>query len=1224
MLKMKIEQDQQGVGVTLKPQKGSIAGVVQTYRDARAKFQKLRIVTLRDVFERMRLFSTMKRAHRQLKWAARHRKIQQQHSILQIAEDAASRGDSKELFRCVRWLAPKSFKQRIRLRDSHGSLLSPAEECHALAEHAKQLFHGDTQQYPALMPLPAELFTSQAWLWALSKIRSHKAVPRNEPAVQSWKDSANAAAYELESISRQALCGPHPVLLIEWCTVQLAWLPKPNKSPTTPANLRSIGLLSTDSKAFLLLLRREVMPYIRAGLIDIPQYAYRPQAGTLDALLRTSSHCAEVRALLEQHQRDYTSKILDEPQVSLAGGFMCSLDLAKAFDSVPHAELYNSMLEVGVPENLAIMLVTLHCRTVCVIDHGKQRKHVRMRRGLRQGCPIAPILYACWTVRLCRVLDARLGHGWSSRHLSIFADDTHGCWVIRKPQDLLQGIQQLKTLIETLQAMGLIINYTKSHVVIQLRGHQVAKLSKSIFKQQHGTKCLRIKAARDFYIPCVDQIEYLGAVLSYANFEGQTVLHRVNKAEGTFRQLRVPLRSRSALCTGHRLRIYKAIVLSSLLYGLVGVGLSAEVIKKVSSTVAGHMRKILRVYEHGVKNEDVLLRADIDPLDLLATGAQRLQRSVQQDDSRSNGLKLREQLRISFIVDQVNALRAQPKGLSILAVRKAEICVVECPECGLSFGTREGLAQHLRLRHPALANLARIPFDRAVHSLHGIPVCRFCHVRLHDWSSLSKHLSGGNCGWVKDQVARGRSPTELLAIIAEREALDPPQPPHELLEMQSIQQVRELLHQPLDVLQHKGSMLRCLAKQCILCAQRVQHSSKIKTHWQQQHAQAWAISKQDAYSGAQSLVALFRQPCQFCGSTAKDSKDHAVKCAALFQFLAARAHRTKTGSQDSETGSGRQLTQPTDASLKQQILSKHFAGVQVAKPFTSLARPPSEQAVTNPGTQSYPGDDGSGLFSRTWIAGLRLVNPGNHCYANAAVCALLSVFTQYLDIPQGLRALHRVCWHASSRSQALTLKRQFAMRSCVPRWPFNGAQQDAVEFTGQLLEGVGWTSGRWEARSLQDGHIQCFETGYAPITLPVPAHAFALQDAIQAWHAKSHLYALTEASVLIFLQLGRHTGGAKNHTEADFQACVRMPVFLEGLDVQWVPYEVQSAILHYGDTPLSGHYRSQLRLSDSDHWYLTDDNVTAQLQQIQSLHRCNQPLCSLDQESPRAIEPIHC
>ena len=184
------------------------------------------------------------------------------------------------------------------------------------------------------------------------------------------------------------------------------------------------------------------------------------------------------------------------------------------------------------------------------------------------------------------------------------------------------------------------------------------------------------------------------------------------------------------------------------------------------------------------RNDDVLLRADIDPLDLLATGAQRLQRSVQQDDSRSNGLKLREQLRISFIVDQVNALRAQPKGLSILAVRKAEICVVECPECGLSFGTREGLAQHLRLRHPELANLARIPFDRAVHSLHGIPVCRFCHVRLHDWSSLSKHLSGGNCGWVKDQVARGRLPTELLAIIAEREALDPPQPPHELLEMQ--------------------------------------------------------------------------------------------------------------------------------------------------------------------------------------------------------------------------------------------------------------------------------------------------------------------------------------------------------------------------------------------------------------------------------------------------------
>ena len=212
-------------------------------------------------------------------------------------------------------------------------------------------------------------------------------------------------------------------------------------------------------------------------------------------------------------------------------------------------------------------------------------------------------------------------------------------------------------LIEVLNEMGLNINYTKSHVVIQLRGHHVSRLTKSIFRQQHGTKCLRIQAERDYYIPCVDQIEYLGTVLSYMNLEGQTAMDRITKAENAYRQLRVPLRSRGALGEGHRIRLYKAIILSSLTYGLVGVGLTAEVVKKVSSTVAGHMRKILRVYEHGITNEEVLRRADIDPIVILATGVERLQHSIQRDDGRSSVLKQREQQRIKFLVEQVNTLR---------------------------------------------------------------------------------------------------------------------------------------------------------------------------------------------------------------------------------------------------------------------------------------------------------------------------------------------------------------------------------------------------------------------------------------------------------------------------------------------------------------------------------------------------------------------------------------
>ena len=162
----------------------------------------------------------------------------------------------------------------------------------------------------------------------------------------------------------------------------------------------------------------------------------------------------------------------------------------------------------------------------------------------------------------------------------------------------------------------------------------------------------------------------------------------------------------------------------------------------------------------------------------------------------------------------------------------------------------------------------------------------------------------------------------------------------------------------------------------------------------------------------------------------------------------------------------------SSSGLKQQNLSSLFDRGKASKSANSTASTSVEQAGSHNTMPTYPGHTGPGVIDREWIHNLRLANPGNHCYANAAVCALMSVFELYQAVPPGLRSLHRACWLASAGSQALTLKRQFAMRSCVPNWSFSDAQQDAVEFTGQLLEGIGWLHGRWEARSFQDGRVQ--------------------------------------------------------------------------------------------------------------------------------------------------------
>ncbi|CAE7620153.1 HCN2, partial [Symbiodinium sp. KB8] len=628
--------------------------------------------------------------------------------------------------------------------------------------------------------------------------------------------------------------------------------------------------------------------------------------------------------------------------------------------------------------------------------------------------------------RLCRRLDSALGAGWSRRHLSIFADDTHGSWIIHNERELCDSVQHLRVLIETLESMGLQINYTKSHIVIQLRGQLVAKMQKKFFKMRHGVQCLRIQAARDIYLPCVDKLDYLGAVLSYTGFESQTVQIRAHKADSAFRQLRKPLRSRSALSTGHRVRLYRAIVLSSLVYGLVGVGVSAEVVKKVSSTVAGHMRKILRVYEHGISNVEVLRRAGIDPIAMLFAGARQLCRSIELDCFRSPGLKQRETSRIHFILEQLSAHAAQPEGMHIMYVRKAEVCEVACPECGIYFGTREGLSQHIKKKHPDIVHRSKLVFDRERHTLFGIPMCRFCHMRLHDWSSITKHIQDGHCSWVKEKIAEGHTSTELLQLIE------------------------------------------------------------------------------------------------------------------------------------------------VDASSK-----------------SSLGTRLGLSAQTSATNDEHPPVAGSGVLPADWPLYLKLDNPGNHCYANASVAAILAQFPEASVAPAGLRPLLRLCGAAALRQQAITLKHQFLMRRCVPRWDFSSTQQDAVEFTAHLLAGAQWRHGWWEARSWQDRQLTKHESGHAPLILPIPYAAFDLQDAVQAWHDRGYVYALLSPPTQTFLQLARYTGGSKNTAEAHIQDFVMMPVFEENLNVTWARYEVTAAILHYGETPHSGHYRSHLKLNDQ--WYITDD-----------------------------------
>ena len=165
-------------------------------------------------------------------------------------------------------LAPKRQSGRIHLRDSDGNLISPEQECLELKKYAQGLFTGPAFAPPEWEPLPSEWFAVDQWQWAFKQLVNHKAVPKDEASIVAWKQTAEQVSPILQQIASDTVCSLTPSIPDHWAKVQLAWIPKPNKSPTSPANLRTIGLMGADTKAFLQILKHHADYYVQQMLFS--------------------------------------------------------------------------------------------------------------------------------------------------------------------------------------------------------------------------------------------------------------------------------------------------------------------------------------------------------------------------------------------------------------------------------------------------------------------------------------------------------------------------------------------------------------------------------------------------------------------------------------------------------------------------------------------------------------------------------------------------------------------------------------------------------------------------------------------------------------------------------------------------------------------------------------------------------------------------------------------
>ncbi|KAL3679018.1 hypothetical protein R1sor_021974 [Riccia sorocarpa] len=150
------------------------------------------------------------------------------------------------------------------------------------------------------------------------------------------------------------------------------------------------------------------------------------------------------------------------------------LDFMKAYDRVAHGFLWDTLTATGIGDNTLERIQGLIVGGASEVHvNGNFTEEITIGRGVRQGCPLAPLLFAMTTQPLMRALrkeerrgnirGLNIGGGRTLLH-QLFADDTGICITADEEQfDSLKGvIQEFET------ASGASLNLQKS-VVMQLR-----------------------------------------------------------------------------------------------------------------------------------------------------------------------------------------------------------------------------------------------------------------------------------------------------------------------------------------------------------------------------------------------------------------------------------------------------------------------------------------------------------------------------------------------------------------------------------------------------------------------------------------------------------------------------------------------------------------------------------------------------------------------------------
>ncbi|CAE7616475.1 unnamed protein product [Symbiodinium sp. CCMP2592] len=315
----------------------------------------------------------------------------------------------------------------------------------------------------------------------------------------------------------------------------------------------------------------------------------------------------------------------------------------------------------------------------------------------------------------------------------------------------LTALAQAHRALQLLEKAGLKLSRDKTVCLLRVEGVQTPHIKRQLIDKTKDGRVLKISP--DYILPLKQDHIYLGACITYGDFEHKNMQHRVHAGKVAFQRVRKFLMADKAASMQKRLRLWKAIVIPTVMYSITASGVLPKGFDALRVMLTKQARAIARSPRHrlgGDSGEEVITESDelfwrkvamVAPAQMVQ---QRLQAAVERTTELTHHLAPQD-VRISTAVREwEQTILQQFKDRCIHS--DSVTTVHKCDVCNAEFGDYSSLRAHKAKVHSAERRQTAAPtFDRQRHGVDGMPTCSMCGHKFLRWADLQKHVEGNFC-----------------------------------------------------------------------------------------------------------------------------------------------------------------------------------------------------------------------------------------------------------------------------------------------------------------------------------------------------------------------------------------------------------------------------------------------------------------------------------------------